>query len=118
MIIVREPCLLLHALGAALVIAAAAVAAGARSFTAIGEWADDAPQRVLALLGVRPNRQGLESRSGQGNRVASPANRRPGRGGRGTRNLAGQPRRLSGSGASRGVIPAAIRNGGRWQELA
>lgn len=40
-----------------LVIATAAVAAGARSFTAIGEWASDAPQRVLALLGARRDRQ-------------------------------------------------------------
>ena len=31
----------------------AAVAAGARSFTAIGEWAADAPPRVLVALGVR-----------------------------------------------------------------
>lgn len=30
-----------------------AVLAGARSFTAIGEWAADAPPRVLAALGVR-----------------------------------------------------------------
>ncbi|HET9142334.1 ISAs1 family transposase [Actinophytocola sp.] len=42
-----------HTLGSILVIAAAAVVAGARSLTAIGEWAADAPQRVLAVLGVR-----------------------------------------------------------------
>lgn len=42
-----------HSLCSILVIAAAAVCAGARSFTAIGEWAADAPQRVLALLGTR-----------------------------------------------------------------
>src|SRR5882762_5797601 len=36
-----------------LVIAAVAVCAGARSFAAIGEWAADAPQRVLAVLGAR-----------------------------------------------------------------
>ena len=47
-----------HALGFVLVIAAAAVAAGARSFTAIGEWAADAPQRALALLGARRDRRG------------------------------------------------------------
>jgi hypothetical protein len=45
-----------HALGVVLVIAAAAVATEARSFTAIGEWAADAPQRVLALLGARRDR--------------------------------------------------------------
>ena len=32
-------------------MAIAAVAAGARSLAAIGEWAADAPQWVLALLG-------------------------------------------------------------------
>jgi len=42
-----------HSLASILLLAAAAVAAGARSFTAIGEWAADAPQQVLALLGVR-----------------------------------------------------------------
>ncbi len=35
--------------------AAAAVLAGAASITAIGEWVADAPQRVLALLGFRPD---------------------------------------------------------------
>ena len=42
-----------HSLGSVLALAAAAVAAGAQSFTAIGEWAADAPQRVLAQLGAR-----------------------------------------------------------------
>ncbi|MFC5092173.1 ISAs1 family transposase [Amycolatopsis plumensis] len=42
-----------HSLGSVLALAAAAVAAGAQSFTAIGEWAADAPQRVLARLGAR-----------------------------------------------------------------
>ena len=42
-----------HPLGSVLALAAAAVAAGAQSFTAIGEWAADAPQRVLARLGTR-----------------------------------------------------------------
>ncbi|NKE64092.1 ISAs1 family transposase, partial [Lentzea sp. PSKA42] len=42
-----------HSLASILLLAASAVAAGARSFTAIGEWAADAPQQVLALLGVR-----------------------------------------------------------------
>ncbi|MEU3201887.1 ISAs1 family transposase [Streptomyces sp. NPDC006996] len=40
---------------ALLTAAAAAVLAGAASVTAIGEWVADAPQRVLALLGFRPD---------------------------------------------------------------
>src|SRR5262245_23372617 len=46
----------------------AAVLAGARSFTAIGEWAADAPVEVLAALGVRAT---------QGAAVAAGARRRP-----------------------------------------
>jgi predicted transposase YbfD/YdcC len=42
-----------HTLGAVLAVAVAAVLAGARSLVAIGEWAADAPQPVLAALGVR-----------------------------------------------------------------
>ncbi len=42
-----------HLLGAILVLAAAAVLAGARSITAIAEWAADAPQPVRAALGTR-----------------------------------------------------------------
>lgn len=42
-----------HQLPSILLIAAAAVCAGARSFTAIGEWAADAPQRILARLATR-----------------------------------------------------------------
>jgi predicted transposase YbfD/YdcC len=42
-----------HALGAVLAVAVAAVLAGARSLAAIGEWAADTPQPVLAALGVR-----------------------------------------------------------------
>jgi DDE_Tnp_1-associated len=40
-----------------LAVAAAAVLSGARSFAAIGEWAADASQQVLAALGVRRNRR-------------------------------------------------------------
>jgi len=36
-----------------LVVVAAAVASGARSFAAVGEWAADAPQAVLEAIGVR-----------------------------------------------------------------
>lgn len=39
-------------------VAAVAVAAQARSLVAIGEWAADAPQWVLALLGVRSDPRG------------------------------------------------------------
>ncbi|MFC3456121.1 ISAs1 family transposase [Amycolatopsis speibonae] len=46
-----------HTLWSILLITAAAVCAGAQSFTAIGEWAADAPQRVLALLGTRYDRR-------------------------------------------------------------
>jgi predicted transposase YbfD/YdcC len=42
-----------HSLTSLLLAAVAAVLAGARSFTAIGEWAADAPPAVLAALGVR-----------------------------------------------------------------
>jgi len=42
-----------HALGAVLAVAVAAVLAGARSLAAVGEWAADAPDQVLAALGVR-----------------------------------------------------------------
>src|SRR5512133_2773089 len=42
-----------HTLASVLAVSAAAVAAGARSVTAIAEWATDAPWQVLAALGVR-----------------------------------------------------------------
>lgn len=47
-----------HTVGSILAIAAVAVAAEARSFTAIGEWAVDASQKVLARLGVRRDQHG------------------------------------------------------------
>jgi predicted transposase YbfD/YdcC len=46
-----------HTLASLLTVAAAAVLAGARSFTAIGEWAADASPQVLAALGVRRNQR-------------------------------------------------------------
>jgi predicted transposase YbfD/YdcC len=42
-----------HTLASVLAVSAAAVAAGARSVTAIAEWATDAPWPILAALGVR-----------------------------------------------------------------
>jgi predicted transposase YbfD/YdcC len=42
-----------HGLASILTVATVAVAAGARSLTAIAEWAADAPQHVLAALGAR-----------------------------------------------------------------
>ena len=49
----RDPRGVRHTLTSLLLAAVAAVLAGARSFTAVGEWAADAPPRVLAALGVR-----------------------------------------------------------------
>lgn len=49
----RDPRGVRHSLTSLLLAAVATVLAGARSFTAIGEWAADAPSRVLAALGVR-----------------------------------------------------------------
>ncbi|MFJ8193808.1 transposase family protein [Streptomyces sp. NPDC096094] len=44
-----------HPWAALLTAAACAVLSGAASITAIGEWVADAPQRVLALLGLPPD---------------------------------------------------------------
>jgi len=49
----RKPRGVRHALASLLAVSVAAVLAGARSFTAIGEWAADASQEVLAALGAR-----------------------------------------------------------------
>ena len=49
----RDPRGVRHTLTSLLLAAAASVLAGARSFTEIGEWAADAPPRVLAALGAR-----------------------------------------------------------------
>jgi len=55
-----------HTMGSILVIATVAVCAGARSFAAIGEWAADAPQWVLAVLGVRHDpRRGVYRAAGE-----------------------------------------------------
>ena len=52
-LIPRDPRGVRHTLTSLLLAAVAAVLAGARSFTAVGEWAADAPPRVLAALAVR-----------------------------------------------------------------
>lgn len=49
----RSPRGIRHPLHTILILAAAAVMTGARSFTAIGEWAADAPQHILAAAGAR-----------------------------------------------------------------
>lgn len=49
----RKPRGVRHRISCLLALATVAVLAGARSFTAIGEWVDDASQEVLAALGVR-----------------------------------------------------------------
>jgi predicted transposase YbfD/YdcC len=46
-----------HTITTILLIAAAAALTGARSFTAIGEWAADLPQHLLAALGARIDRR-------------------------------------------------------------
>ena len=43
-----------HQLAGVLAVAVCAVLAGAKSLTAIGEWAADAPPEVLIALGIRP----------------------------------------------------------------
>ncbi|MFR9780979.1 ISAs1 family transposase [Micromonospora sp. MS34] len=48
----RDPRGVIHALPAVLATAIAAVLTGARSAAAVAEWAADAPQQVLAQLGV------------------------------------------------------------------
>ena len=49
----RDPRGVRHTLAWLLALASAAVLAGSRSFTAIGEWIADAPAQVMAALGVR-----------------------------------------------------------------
>lgn len=49
----RDPRGVRHTLTSLLLAAVAAVLAGARSFTAVGEWVADAPPQVLAGLGIR-----------------------------------------------------------------
>jgi len=49
----RDPRGVRHTLTSLLLAAVAAVLAGARSFTALGEWIADAPPQVLASLGIR-----------------------------------------------------------------
>jgi hypothetical protein len=48
----RDPRGVRHTLTSLLLAAVAAVLAGVRSFTAVGEWVADAPPQVLASLGI------------------------------------------------------------------
>jgi predicted transposase YbfD/YdcC len=50
----RDPRGRRYPLAAVLAVALCAVLAGAKSLTAIGEWAADAPPEVLVALGIRP----------------------------------------------------------------
>jgi hypothetical protein len=54
----RDPRGVRHTLTSLLLAAIAAVLAGARSLTAVGEWFADAPPQVLAGLGIRQDRLG------------------------------------------------------------
>jgi hypothetical protein len=49
----RRPRGVRHSLTSLLMASVAAVLAGARSFTAIGEWVADAPPQAMAALGIR-----------------------------------------------------------------
>ena len=49
----RKPRGVRHSLSAVLAVTACATIAGCRSLSAIGEWADDCPQEVLARLGAK-----------------------------------------------------------------
>ena len=49
----RDPRGVRHTLTSLLLASVAAVLAGARSFTAVGEWVADAPPQVLTSLGIR-----------------------------------------------------------------
>ncbi len=53
----RRPRGIRHGIAPLVAVAASAVLAGARSFTAIGEWIADASQEVLDALGIRVNRR-------------------------------------------------------------
>lgn len=48
----RDPRGVRYPLAAVLALAVGAVACGARSFVAIGEWAEDADRQALARLGI------------------------------------------------------------------
>ena len=52
-----------HRFAGVVAVALAAVLAGARSFTAIGEWVTDADVCVLSKLGIAATRRPCEARS-------------------------------------------------------
>jgi hypothetical protein len=88
----RDPRGIRYSMTSLLMASAAATLAGARSFTAIGEWVADAPPLVMAALGIR--RDPLTGRfcpldEATIRRDAGGSGRR--RAGRGGRLVAGRP---------------------------
>lgn len=59
----RDPRGIRHAVASVLAVAAAAVLAGCKSVLAIGEWAAEAPQDLLAALGARRSWPGARRRA-------------------------------------------------------
>lgn len=128
-----------HQLGAVLSVAVAATLAGARSLTAIAEWAADAPRQVLAALGVlgRPPSEptirrlltqvggdGLDALIGgwMGTRTAVAGGRRviafDGKTVRGARTAAGEaPHLLAGLCQTTGVVLAQVSVGAKTNEI-
>ena len=89
-----------HTLTSLVLAAVAAVLAGARSFTAIGEWAADAPPRVLAAPGSATTRW----------HAGSSRRTRPPSAGSWGRSILPRWRLRWGPGWPPGCRPAALRN--------
>jgi hypothetical protein len=68
-----------HTLTSLLLVAVAAVLAGARSFTEISEWAADVPPRVAAALGIRYDPLARRFQPPSEATIPTGADRRPGR---------------------------------------
>jgi DDE_Tnp_1-associated len=80
-----------HPLVAILAMAAAAVLTGARSVTAIAEWAADAPQPVREALGARRDAPGPLGGALRGHHPPDPGASGSRGAGRGDWRLAGRP---------------------------